>query len=261
MSNEASAKTSVAQDAKADGRAQAAKPDSAPPEPPRVNVMTQVNPVVKVSRRPWLAPLLVLLGLTAFLMLLAGVRLIATRWPPSPRLVVVPKSDLPVYYQLRETDVKSRIHFAGRDEAETLTKTSDIVGRYTLQPLGKEKPIAEAQLGSAIGDAQFAGKTAVEIALPVAAFLNGMPKAGDTVDLAFTLATAQGQQPQTSKGSSFQNVFVLNLKTAKSDPSTAATPEKPYVLVVALPTERQEEFQSETLKNAFVTVRKKDMTR
>src|SRR6185503_11444913 len=162
------------------------------------------------ASRSWIKLLFALVGLTVLLMVMALVRQEVVHWPPSLRLVVVPKYDLPAYHQIKEADLTSQIRFAGRTEAETLKSAKDIVGRYTLEALHKDNPIAETQLGPAVNDAQFSGKLAVEVSVPDVSFANGQLKAGDVVDITLE-PSGQGQQSQESTSSSFQNVFVLNV--------------------------------------------------
>lgn len=206
--------------------------------------------------------LLWLLALTALLTAAAALRQYVVQLPKPPRLVFVPRHDLPAYYRIRTEDLRPRLDFTGNAEAETPKKASDIVGRYTFQSLRKGEPIAEANLGPAIDGALFSGKTAIEVSLTEATLLNGMPNAGDFIDVAFGPPAAQGQQSQTSPGASFQNVLVLNGRPTETTNSAAPVPsEKNHVLVLALPPERQAEFEAELAKKTPLIIRKKDLTR
>lgn len=260
-------KVSAAEGAKVDAPAPTTSPSSAPATSAPVNVSTKVKrdiPEAKPAGRSWHILLPGLLVLTTLLMVLALIRQEVMQWPPSPRLVVVPRGNLPAYHQIQEADLRSQIRFAGRTEAETLKKASDIVGRYTLRALRKDEPIEETQLGPAVNNAQFSGKTAVVVSLPDVTVSNEPLKAGDVVDITFGPPPGQGQQQQSqaSPGAPFQNVFVLNVKPPdKSDPAIKDQPVKNYLLILALPLERQAEFEAEIAKEMPLTFRRKQLTR
>ena len=240
---------------------------SAPVEP---GVATPTTPVSEDSKetetvgseepasRSWIKLLFALVALTALLMAAAWVRREVMHWPPSPRLVVVPKYDLPAYHQIKEADLTSQIRFAGRTEAETLKRARDIVGRYTLEALHKDGPIAETQLGPAVNDAQFSGKAAIEVSLPDVTVSNERLKAGDVVDISFRPPSHE-QKSQASPGMSFQNVFVLNVKPP--DPAAKDQPVKNYLVVFALPLDRHAELEAEIAKKTSITLRRKQLTR
>ena len=245
--------------------------DEVPSAPVAPSIETPTTPLEQDSKetigsrepasRLWIKLLLALVGLTVLLMVTALVRQEVVHWPPSPRLVVVLKYNLPAYHQIKEADLTSQIRFAGRTEAETLKRTGDIVGRYTLEALHKDNPIAEMQLGPAVNDAQFSGKLAIEVSVPDVSIANEQLKAGDVIDINVE-SSGQGQQSKESTSPSFQNIFVLNVKSSEnSAPAAKDHPAKNYLLILALPMERHAELEAEIVKKTRLTFRKKQLTR
>jgi Flp pilus assembly protein CpaB len=209
-----------------------------------------------------------LLALIAALALLAAgaaaIRQYIIEWPPLVRLAAVTKRDLPAYHRIQSTDLKSELRFAGEAEAQTLKKVEEVVGRYTLEALPKEKPVVDAHLGPWIDRAQFAAKVVVELPASAAMILpDGMLKPGDVVDLVLELPPAKGQPPASPQHTTVIDVLVLNVKTLEkaAEPTSPGQPEKKTLLVLAVPADRHAELTPEGAKLTLLSVRKKILTR
>jgi hypothetical protein len=205
---------------------------------------------------------LVMVGVAALFTIAAAIRQKYFEWPPFPHLVVTPKKNLPAYHQIQPSELSVQARLTDKEEAETPWNAEDVVGRFTLEALPEGKPIAKSQLGPAVNGALFSGKAVVEVTVTRATILDGKIKSGDVVDLIFeTLPTQGQQQPQPLSNSSFQNIFVLNVKPiGKPDPAAPGQPENNYLLILALPSERYAEFVVEIAKKTSLIVRAKELT-
>jgi hypothetical protein len=192
----------------------------------------------------------------------AYIRQHVCEWPPSPRVAAVPKRDLPAYYLVQPSDLKPQIGFAGKGEAAALKKVEDAAGRYTLEPLSKEKPIADAQLGPHVDGAQFPGKVVTEVeALTLPRENLG---AGNVADLVLEWPAPQGQPSQNPQRTTLQNILVLKVQTPeKPEQPAQAAPDQPVKrkVFLALPADRHAEVTSEAAKKASLYLRKKSLTK
>jgi Flp pilus assembly protein CpaB len=163
--------------------------------------------------------------------------------------IQVPKRDLPAYYQIKPGDLSSQTYAKKDIPSKILKNSQELVGRYTLTKIPKQKPLTEKLLSSKIDPDRLIDTVAVGIPATPAMTFGGNLQAGDTVEMTLV--------PTTTKAESlpspivFPNILVLDVKSV-SQASALST----SVVVVALPLKRQQEFASKSLGATFLLTRK-----
>ena len=152
--------------------------------------------------------------------------------------VYVPAHELPAYYQIQASDLIQK-PYAARSFPSGILKTSEeAVDRYTLAQLPKEKPLIDNQLGVKLNPTCFADAIAVSLPATPAMTFGGNMRAGDVVSITFSSpATKEGEAPSPTV---FSDILVLDVK-AVSQANISST----FVIVIALPRERQQEFATQ----------------
>ncbi|QKQ76892.1 hypothetical protein [Nostoc sp. TCL240-02] len=165
--------------------------------------------------------------------------------------IQIPARDLPAYYQIQPGDIFKKT-FAARDiPSNTLTKSQDIVGRYSLVKLPKQKPLTENQLSPKIDPLRLIDTIAVGIPVIPLITLSENLQAGDIVDVTLVPPTTkEGSLPSPIV---LANILVLDVKQvslAKANVSSTS------VIVVALPVKYQQKFANYIPGATFLVSRK-----
>ncbi|GAB1540023.1 hypothetical protein NUACC21_26920 [Scytonema sp. NUACC21] len=163
--------------------------------------------------------------------------------------IQVPKRDLPVYYQIKPDDLSSKTYAKKDIPSKILKESQELVGRYTLTKISKQKFLTEKLLSSKIDPSRLVDTVAVGIPATPAMILGGNLQAGDTVDM--TLVPTTTKTKSLPSPIVFPNILVLDVKPV-SQGSTSST----SVVVVALPLKRQQDFASKSFGAAFLLTRK-----
>jgi Flp pilus assembly protein CpaB len=163
--------------------------------------------------------------------------------------IQVPKRDLPAYYQIKPDDLSSKAYAKKDIPSKILKESQELVGRYTLTKISKQKFLTEKLLSSKIDPSRLVDTVAVGIPATPAMILGGNLQAGDTVDM--TLVTTTTKTKSLPSPIVFPNTLVLDVKSV-SQASASST----SVVVVALPLKRQQEFASKSFDAVFLLTRK-----
>lgn len=150
--------------------------------------------------------------------------------------VQVPKADLPAYYQIRQSDLNSKVFASNNVPSNALKKSQEIVGRYTLTNIPREKPLTKKQVTASN---QLANTVAVGIPATPAMTFGGNLQAGDIVDITLVPAKNKVNLQENSSTSPilFSKIVVLGVK-----PDTQANTLTASVIVIALPKNSQSDF-------------------
>ncbi|GJD19201.1 hypothetical protein RIVM261_041570 [Rivularia sp. IAM M-261] len=174
----------------------------------------------------------------------------ATYLETQPKIEIqVPNRDLPAYHQIKPGDLSSKSYAKKDIPSKVLKKSQELVGRYTLAKIPKQKPLTEKLLGSKIDPNRLVNTVAVGIPATPAMILGSNLQASDTVEITLVPTTNKAQSlPPTVV---FSNILVLDVKSV---PQAAAS--STSVVVVALPLKRQQEFASKSPGATFLLTRK-----
>lgn len=154
----------------------------------------------------------------------------------------IPVRDLPAYHQIQTSDLMQQNYPARTVSKTTLRKSTEILGRYTLTTIPREKPLSQKQLSSKLEPQRaklLADTVAIGIPATPALVLGGNLQAGDVVDI--TLISEATKELPSPKSLKFDNILVLDIKTVSSNKSSQNTPSE-FVVVIAMPRQRQQEF-------------------
>jgi len=164
------------------------------------------------------------------------------QWAEGQNLVKlwVPKHNLPAYTQIKSMDLTEKIVLSRSISPEVVKDIDKLRNRYTLVAISQENPISKNQLGPAL--------TLNHRALLNNAFLVGIPAtysmtlggsliAGDIVDL--TLVPFANKDSPSASPIVFPNIMILDFKLDASNPLLHNFP---FVLVVALPLDRKQDY-------------------
>ncbi len=154
----------------------------------------------------------------------------------------VPARDLPAYHQIQTSDLKQQEYPDRTVSKTTLRKSTEILGRYTLTAIPKEKPLSQTQLSPKLDPPQaklLADTVAIGISATPALVLGGNLQAGDVVDI--TLVSEATKELSSPKFLKFDNILVLDIKPVSSNKTSQLLPSE-FVVVIAIPRQRQQEF-------------------
>ena len=158
----------------------------------------------------------------------------------------VPKRDLPAYTRIQPKDLTERSISARQISSEIVQGRSDILDRYTVVEISKDRPINRKQLGPELTATQknlLQNTVLIGIPATSAMVLGGNIQAGDSVDTEF-VQNATDKQP-SPKTTQFKDVFVFDIKPNLANASvTTSVVNQPseWVVVLAVPTDLQEDF-------------------
>jgi Flp pilus assembly protein CpaB len=201
------------------------------------------GPLMPLSR--WLA-------LIAFLVGVGGALYLWGHEAQTLVLVPVPVRDLPAYHQIQPGDLAQRAYPSRHLTSATLRETAQIVGSYTLVNVSQQKPLSRDQLGAVVDTALISGTVAIGIPATPAMVLGGSLQLSDLVDVIF-VPTASDAQPSL-KPVLFENLLVLDVKSVVTE--KAADSSQPYVVVIALPLDRRDEFVAHSTRDTLLLARR-----
>lgn len=147
--------------------------------------------------------------------------------------VFVPKRTLPAYHQVQSDDLIRRFYLAKDLTSETLRDLKQIEKRYTLVAVPRYKPLTQEQL---VVPERIKDTVAIAIPATPSMIFGGTLKAGDSVDILVVPTVKEGQPP--AQPVPFKNILVLDVKSMQQS----------FVVVIALPLERHEEFATVSTK-------------
>ncbi|MCC3499429.1 MAG: hypothetical protein JGK03_15355 [Microcoleus sp. PH2017_25_DOB_D_A] len=162
--------------------------------------------------------------------------------------IPVPKQDLPAYHSIRPGDLVQKIYSTRNLPSNTFRKPQEIIGRYALTQIPKQKPLTEKQLSSKVDPVLLANTVAVGILATPATTLGGSLQVGDIADIMLVPATTKSG---FSSPTLFPNILILDVKAASQANSSSAS-----VIVIALPLKRQQEFISKSFGATLLLTRK-----
>lgn len=167
--------------------------------------------------------------------------------PQNRQLIPVPVRDLPAYHQIQLTDLAPK-----KSSAKTLTS---IVNRYTLTPVPKDKRLSKDKLGPKVDTAHISNTVAIGIPATPAMVLGGNLEAGDIVDVIIVPAATKSEPQLTSV--LLPDILVLDVKSMGENKSpTNQLSDSPFVVVVALPVARRQEFATKSVGAKLLITRK-----
>ncbi|HEV2915328.1 MAG TPA: SAF domain-containing protein [Pyrinomonadaceae bacterium] len=152
--------------------------------------------------------------------------------------VPVVAMELPAYRLITPQALESRTVTPGDVAPNVLKDQKDIVGRYTLQTLAKGEMIHRGEIKELPDEALLKETTAVAIAATPAMILGGSLKAGDIVSLTIVPQASETQHPAAL---TLENILVLDVKPLPGQAAGSPAANR-FLIVVALPTNRQQEF-------------------
>jgi Flp pilus assembly protein CpaB len=166
----------------------------------------------------------------------------------------VPKHDLSAYTQIKPTDLTEKIVLGRTISPEIVKEIDKLRNHYTLVAISQENPISKNQLGPVLTlNHQTLLNNAFLVGIPATSSmtLGGNLKAGDIVDL--TLVPFANKDRSSASPIMFPNIIILDFKL---DASNHLLSNIPFVLVVALPLDRQQDYISNSSGAAFLITKK-----
>lgn len=176
---------------------------------------------------------------------------------PSRVHVTVPKANLPAYHVVRADELKTELISVRSLPQGAIRDLGAVAGKYTRVALPSDEPIISKQLlGTPGSSAPAPGSTvAVALAATPAMVMGGSVQPGDVVDM-FSPSTsaASGLLAAQSK---FENVLILDVKpTTGPTTTTGVAADRPFVIVIALPVDRRNDFITLNTRDRWVITRK-----
>ncbi len=146
----------------------------------------------------------------------------------------VPEADLPAYHLIAATDLMTTTLPTAVLASKSPLQETGLVGRYTIQPLTAEKPVAAAQLVPVVDEKYVPDTTAVAIPATAAMVYNGQLASGAIVTV-WTVTDTEQAKPLLGE------VLVLDVQkvAGQSDTEEKAFP---YIVVLAVPRPKQAEL-------------------
>lgn len=177
-------------------------------------------------------------------------------YEPQTRLLIsVPGRDLPAYHQIQPTDLVQKKSSAKTLTSATLKKSELIVNRYTLTSVPKHKPLSKDKLGPQVESDRISNTVAIGIPATPAMVLGGNLEAGDIVDVIIVPAATKSEPQLTSV--LLPDILVLDVKSMQENKSpTNQLSDSPFVVVVALPVARRQEFATKSVGAKLLITRK-----
>jgi Flp pilus assembly protein CpaB len=208
-----------------------------PPKPPR-------------DRAPWI--LLALVVIVGY----GGWRYLnAVQEPPEQVDVAVPVTSLPAYHVIQRTDVAAIKLEADSVPAGAFDAATKLVGLYTLVPVEAYKPLTAEQVHTVPNPTLLGDTVTFGIAASADMVLGGNLKAGDVVDILLVPPMTDAQPSPTPIP--FPNILVLDVKQVVESQATNDKPsERPFVVVIALPSGRLDEFATKSVGATMLITRK-----
>lgn len=137
----------------------------------------------------------------------------------------------------------------------TLKEFKQIENRYTLIPVPKDKPLSKDKLGPQVESDRISNTVAIGISATPAMALGGNLEAGDIVDVIIVPAATKSEPQLTSV--LLPDILVLDVKSMPENKSpTKQLSDSPFVVVVALPVARLQEFATKSVGAKLLITRK-----
>jgi Flp pilus assembly protein CpaB len=156
--------------------------------------------------------------------------------------VYVATWDIPAYHQIVERDVRRTRVNANEMPTGTVRDRDVLLGRYTLTPLGQDKPYTRAKLGPVLPSGALEGLGLVAFEASAETTLGGNLARGDRVDVLLSVT-----DPASASGSGKLNgVLVLDIR---------ATGTANQALVLALTTRNQKALLTRLGRSRIMVVR------
>jgi Flp pilus assembly protein CpaB len=170
---------------------------------------------------------------------------------PTVRLPV-PAKALPVYRPIAAEDIIEAEIPEAQIPVDATRKKDELIGQCPLKSLLAREPV----LRSFLTDPQHLDDT-VTIGIPAtpAMVLGGNLQTGDVVDIIF-VSTATEAQPSPTP-TLFENILVLDVKLVTRDEAAdGPKSDQPFVIILALPTDKREEFVTHIATGAMLLTRR-----
>jgi Flp pilus assembly protein CpaB len=170
---------------------------------------------------------------------------------PTVRLPV-PAKALPVYRPIAAEDIIETEIPEAQIPVDATRKKDELIGQCPLKSLLAREPV----LRSFLTDPQHLDGT-VTIAIPAtpAMVLGGNLGTGDVVDIIVVPAATEAQPRPMPV--SFDNILVLDVKPAANDEAIdGPKSNQPFVIIIALPTDKKEDFVAHIAAGAMLLTRR-----
>jgi len=145
----------------------------------------------------------------------------------------VPGKDFSTYHLISASDLVTTTLPTAVLPSKSLLQGSDLVGRYTIQPLSAEKPVTEAQLVPVVDEKYVLDTTAVSIPATAAMAYNGQLTSSAIVTVWAVTNTGQAEPL-------LDEALVLDVQKVEQSESEANT--NTYAIVLAIPRLKQAEL-------------------
>ena len=168
--------------------------------------------------------------------------------------IPVARRDLPAYHQIQASDLTDKTSTDRKLTSNTLKRPQDIVGRYTLTNISKNEPLKKDKLVP-VEDIHLITNT-IALAIPATPdmVLGGNLRAGDVVDI--MLISERIQEKSIPKSINFNKILVLDVKPVSKSESTTPNLSSDFIVVIAIPQQRKQEFVINSVGAKLLITRK-----
>lgn len=164
------------------------------------------EPRLQASLAVWAFLLVLLVGI------LGALYLQLARDGPATVGVLVSKTDLPVFHQMRPSDFELRAIAADRTTSKTIRRRDQAIGRYTLSRIHKGAPLSDEQLGPVVRPGVIGRSLIIGIQTTHSATIGDRLERGSHPDLLLTpRVSRRGIEPVT-----LRDVLILDVVPAPS---------------------------------------------
>jgi len=181
-------------------------------------------------------------------LILLGVAAVAGAWYLNVRTqkqiaIAVPAHDLPMYHLITNSDLTTTAVHSTELSSTALRSDTDLVNHYNQKPLPGGKVVLSTQLIPSTDQTLIVNTTSISIPATAAMTFNGQLTSGDVISL--------WEVPNTTATSTtnliLDRVLVLDV-LAVSPMSTDESGTLPYVVILAVPVNRQADILSSEAK-------------
>jgi Flp pilus assembly protein CpaB len=165
---------------------------------------------------------------------------------PQPVPVVVPAHNLPMYHLIANNDLKKVSILPDEMPSEALRTESEMVGRYTREPLTADKTVLAKNLVPASDPGLKVNTSVVSIPATGAMTFANRLTSGDVVTL-WNVPVNRSSTPELM----LDQVLVLDVLPASATQTTTGE-QLPYVVILAVPIDRQAEILSAAAKGSLM---------
>lgn len=165
--------------------------------------------------------------------------------------VPVVAMELPAYHLITPQSLEFKTVTLGDVAPSVLNDQKDIIGRYTLKTLAKGEMIHQGEIKELGDEGLLKETTAVAVAATPAMTLGGSLKAGDIVNLTIVPQASESQHPAAL---TLENILVLDVKPLPG-PATGSPAANQFLMILALPTNLQQEFATSSANATILVTR------